>query len=150
IAGDVVRRLLSRPEEEDLAPGRAFFRPGQPIVELWTLPVIHDDTRDLGRRVVEDQWASLLEIGEGHDVRHFGVGSEDALARHVGVVHDPVSFAGLAVGNAGPVPAHDPDRGYRPLIELSRALKILDLEQLLDALLRREPSPEIDLPDARL
>src|SRR5262249_24773179 len=35
-------------------------------------------------------------------------------------------------------------------IELGRALKILDLEQLLDALLRREPSPEIDLPDARL
>src|SRR5262249_24283717 len=148
-AGDVVRRLAPRPEEEDLATRRALFRSGQPEVELRALPVIHDDARDLARRIVEDQWAGLLQIREGHHVGHFGIGSQDALARHVVVVEDPVSLTGLAVGDAGPVPTHDPDGRNRPLVELRGALEILNVQQLLDPLLRWQSSVEIDLSHAR-
>jgi hypothetical protein len=48
------------------------------------------------------------------------------------------------------VPTHRAYRRNSPLVELRRALKILDLEQLLNAFPGRQTTLEIDPSDARL
>src|SRR6516165_6269855 len=149
IAGGVVGRLLSRTEEKNFAAGLALFRPGQPVVGQRTLPAVLDDAGNPAGRIVEDQRAGLLEIGEGEDIGDLGIGGQNARARHEVVEDNPVRLAGLAVGDAGPLDAQQRDCRQGPLVELGGALEILNVEQLLDALLGRQSSLKLDRSHAR-
>src|SRR6516162_1934859 len=150
MAGDVVGRLLSRTQEEKFAAGLALFRPSQPVVGQRTLPEVLNDAGNPAGWIIEDQWAGILEIGEGEDIGDLGIGGQNARARHEVVEDNPVRLAGLAVGDAGPLDAQQRDCRQRPLVELGGALEILNLEYLLDALLGRHSSLKLDRSRASL